>query len=200
MDLPDARARNRDPMSPLRRVTLSWTTLVALPLAFALLPGEAALAAKKGKPKPAISVSAKPSASAPKAAHSTVLAQLKKGLDLQEQGNKDLEAARDDATKANAALKAAHALITKGRKLVAEGERQQKLGRELKRKGRPSEGDAKIAAGMKTIDDGAREVNAGIAAVKSAQATLNAIHARIVKARAMVDDGKKIAKEAQTQL
>lgn len=190
-------------MSSLRRVTLSWTTLVALPLVFALLPGEAAFAAKKGRLRPASAASgasAKASVSAPKAAHSVVLAQLKRGLDLEEQGNKDLEAARDDSAKANAALKAAHALIVKGRKLVAEGERQEKLGRELKRKGKASEGDAKIAAGMKTIDDGARDVNAGIAAVKTAQATLNAVHARIVKARAMVDDGKKIAKEAQTQM
>ncbi len=186
-------------MLSLRRATLSWTTLVALPLVFALLPGEAAFAAKK-RLKPAPALSAKASAAAPKVAHSTVLAQLKKGLDLEEQGNKDLEAARDDSAKANAALKAAHAQITKGRKLVAEGERQEKLGRELKRKGKASEGDTKIAAGMKTIDDGAREVNVGIAAVKTAQATLNAIHARIVKARAMVDEGKKISKEAQAQM
>ena len=186
-------------MPPLRRATLSWTTLAALPLVFALLPGGAAFAAKK-RLKPAAVTSAKASASAPKVAHSAALAMMKRGLDLEDQGNKDLEAARDDSTKANAALKAAHAMIAKGRKLVADGERQEKLGRELKRKGRASDGDAKIAAGMKIIDDGAHDVNAGIAAVKTAQATLNAVHARMVKARAMVEEGKKLSKEAQGQM
>ena len=52
----------------------------------------------------------------------------------------------------------------------------------------------------KIPDDVLAQVQAKLDAVKTAQATLNAIHARIVKARAMVDEGKKISKEAQAQM
>lgn len=187
-------------MSPARRAALWWATLVVLPSLVALTDAAPALAAKKTSRGATSGASARPSASAPRIAHSAVLAQLKRGLDLEEQGNKDLDAARDDAAKANVSLRAAHAQIAKGRRLVSDGEAQQKLGRDLERRGRVADGEAKIAAGVKTIDDGAREIAAGVASVKAVQATLNAIHARIVRARGMIEEGRRLSKQAQTQL
>ncbi len=132
--------------------------------------------------------------------HPQLVAMIQKGLSMIEQANKDLAVTKDEATKANAALKAANALVNKGRHAISEGQKLQKQGREAKKHGKDALGDEKIAKGQKAIDEGAKDVATGVVQVKGAEALLNAIHARAQKSRTQLEEGQKLVKTAEGQM
>ena len=184
---------HRPGLAPAIIVGAAALCAVTMAVAAPTSPNVSASASPKasiGHPATATSASVKPT-------HGQGVEMLKRGLGLIEAGNKELDGARETSKKANADLKAANATIAKGKHEITQGQLLQKQGRELKKHGKDTAGDTKIQIGQKMVDDGAKNVANGVGQVKIAQATLNAVHARALKAKSTIEEGRKMVKSGE---